>query len=157
MPLDEELERLGEIRIWSELPHEEQQRVLHPPADKVHLVCLPFIGLFPLLDDIIRCLKGQPSRLDVRTLLEQNRLWQEGQITELGRMILRVLESGQEDTAHCFREEKAWLIYSALTLAVYVWIICWVLARRMPVLSLLTLFTFPFAMKAIQGDRRSEH
>lgn len=93
VPLDEELEQLGEIQRWSNLPKDEQQRVLHPPADKVHLVRLPFISLFPLSNDIIRCLKGQPSRPDVCKLLEQNRLWEEGQATELGRMMLLVLES----------------------------------------------------------------
>lgn len=95
VPLDEELERLGEIRMWSSLPHEEQQRVLHPPADKVRLVHLPFISLFPLLDDILKGLQGQPSRPEVRTLLEQSRLVVEGQVTEAGQLLLKVLETIQ--------------------------------------------------------------
>lgn len=94
VPLDKELERLGEVSTWSNLPREEQHGILHPPADKVRLVRLPFISLFPWLDDIVRGLKGQsPSRPEVRTLLEQSRLWQEGQATDAGKMMLRVLET----------------------------------------------------------------
>jgi 1,4-dihydroxy-2-naphthoate octaprenyltransferase len=48
----------------------------------------------------------------------------------------------------------AWLVYSALTLAVYLWVIGWVVAGRMPVFSLLTLLTLPLALKAIAGARR---
>jgi CRISPR-associated protein Csx14 len=59
IPLDEELERLGEIRTWSNLPREEQQRIMHPPAEKVQLVRLPLISLFPLLQDFLRVLQGQ--------------------------------------------------------------------------------------------------
>ncbi len=46
---------------------------------------------------------------------------------------------------------KASLVYSALTVAVYLWIIGGVIAGQMPTLSLLGLLTLPLAIKAIQG------
>ena len=42
-------------------------------------------------------------------------------------------------------------VYSALNIAVYVWIIGAVAARQMPVWTLLALLTLPFAIKAIRG------
>lgn len=59
IPLDEDLERQGEIQTWHTLPQEEQQRILHPPAEKVRLVRLPLISLFPLLQDFLGALQGQ--------------------------------------------------------------------------------------------------
>jgi hypothetical protein len=61
VPLDDELERLGEIRCWSTLPQEKQQEVLHPPAEKVRLVRLPLVSLFPMLDDFLRALQARET------------------------------------------------------------------------------------------------
>jgi CRISPR-associated Csx14 family protein len=80
VPLDEELERLGEIRTWWELPEEKRKEVLHPSADKVRLVRLPLLSLFPLLDDLLLGLQGQtniaPQALQ---LLEKSGLVQQEQ------------------------------------------------------------------------------
>jgi 1,4-dihydroxy-2-naphthoate octaprenyltransferase len=46
---------------------------------------------------------------------------------------------------------KAGVVYSVLTLAVYLWIIGGVVVGQMPVLSLIALLTLPFAIKAIRG------
>ena len=46
---------------------------------------------------------------------------------------------------------KASLIYSVLTVIVYLWIIGGVIAGQMPAFSLLALLTLPLAIKAIQG------
>jgi 1,4-dihydroxy-2-naphthoate octaprenyltransferase len=51
---------------------------------------------------------------------------------------------------------RASLVYSATTLAVYVWIVAAVAFRQMPVFSLIALLTLPIAFKAIQGARKSE-
>jgi 1,4-dihydroxy-2-naphthoate octaprenyltransferase len=48
-------------------------------------------------------------------------------------------------------KERAGIVYSVLTIVVYLWIIGGVLAGQMPVFSLIALLTLPFAMKAIQG------
>ncbi len=45
-------------------------------------------------------------------------------------------------------------VYSALNIAVYVWIIGAVAARQMPVWTLIALLTLPFAIKAIRGALR---
>jgi len=46
---------------------------------------------------------------------------------------------------------KAGIVYSTLTVIVYLWIIGWVVAGVMPTFSLLALLTFPLAFKSIQG------
>lgn len=47
---------------------------------------------------------------------------------------------------------KASIVYSALTVIVYLWIIGGVATRQMPVFSLLGLLTIPWAFKAIRGS-----
>lgn len=49
---------------------------------------------------------------------------------------------------------KASIVYSALTMATYAWIIGGVIAGVMPALSLIALLTLPLAVKAIRGARR---
>ena len=51
---------------------------------------------------------------------------------------------------------KASLVYSIVTVAVYVWIVAAVALRLMPAFTLLALLTLPFAVKAIKGALRSE-
>ena len=46
---------------------------------------------------------------------------------------------------------KASKVYSALTILVYLWIICGVAARLMPTFALIALLTLPLAAKAIRG------
>jgi 1,4-dihydroxy-2-naphthoate octaprenyltransferase len=46
---------------------------------------------------------------------------------------------------------KASKVYSALTILVYLWIICSVVARVMPLFALIALLTLPFGIKAIIG------
>jgi 1,4-dihydroxy-2-naphthoate octaprenyltransferase len=46
---------------------------------------------------------------------------------------------------------KASIVYSVLTVAVYLWIIGAVVTRYMPPFTLIALLTLPFAIKAIQG------
>ncbi|OGO20898.1 MAG: hypothetical protein A2Z15_02540, partial [Chloroflexi bacterium RBG_16_50_11] len=48
-------------------------------------------------------------------------------------------------------KNKAAVFYSAVAIAVYVWIIVWVAVRVMPVWTLLALLTLPFTIKAING------
>ncbi len=50
----------------------------------------------------------------------------------------------------------AWLVYSILTIVVYLWIIGWVIAGEMPLFSLIALLTLPFAIKAIRGGRKHD-
>ena len=52
-------------------------------------------------------------------------------------------------------KQKASLVYSALTILVYLWIIGGVIAGLMPPLSLLGLLTLPWAVKAIRGSLNS--
>jgi len=47
--------------------------------------------------------------------------------------------------------EKAGIVYSVLTIMVYLWIVGGVVARVMPVFALVALLTLPFAVKAIRG------
>ena len=51
---------------------------------------------------------------------------------------------------------RASLLYSMLTLIVYLWIIGGVVARLMPLFCLIALLTLPLAVKAIQGALRHQ-
>ncbi len=51
---------------------------------------------------------------------------------------------------------KAGIVYSVLTIIVYLWIIGWVVAGQMPVFSLIALLTLPFAVRAIQGTLKHQ-
>jgi 1,4-dihydroxy-2-naphthoate octaprenyltransferase len=46
---------------------------------------------------------------------------------------------------------RASIVYSVLTVIVYLWIIVGVVTRVMPLFSLIALLTLPLAIKAIQG------
>jgi len=53
-------------------------------------------------------------------------------------------------------KKKASIVYSVLTVIVYLWIIGGVVAGLMPVFSLIALLTLSFAIKAIQGARKHQ-
>ncbi len=53
-------------------------------------------------------------------------------------------------------KKKAGIIYSVLTIAVYLWITGGVLAGQFPTFSLLALCTLPFAIMAISGALKPE-
>jgi len=61
---------------------------------------------------------------------------------------------GRKTTPIIMGKPRAWIVYSTLTIVVYLWVIGWVVARQMPVFSLLALLTFPLALKAIWGARK---
>jgi 1,4-dihydroxy-2-naphthoate octaprenyltransferase len=51
---------------------------------------------------------------------------------------------------------RTWMVYTALTVVVYLWIIGWVAAGIMPLFALIALLTLPFAIKAIIGGQKHE-
>ena len=51
---------------------------------------------------------------------------------------------------------RASVVYSVLTMTVYLWIMGWVLAGVMPAFSLIALLTAPLAARAIKGARQSQ-
>lgn len=53
-------------------------------------------------------------------------------------------------------KKKAGIVYSAVTIAVYVWLVAFVAAGQMPAFSLLGLLTLPFAVKAIRGSMKPD-
>jgi 1,4-dihydroxy-2-naphthoate octaprenyltransferase len=63
-------------------------------------------------------------------------------------------KAGRKTLPITMGKEKAGMVYSVVTVAVYVWIVGGVIARQMPIFSLVALLTFPFAIKAIQGALR---
>jgi 1,4-dihydroxy-2-naphthoate octaprenyltransferase len=62
-------------------------------------------------------------------------------------------EAGRRTLPITIGKQGAWLVYSLLTVAVYLWIVGWVIAGVMPLFSLLALLTLPLAIKAIMGGR----
>lgn len=90
---DPELEEEGNILKLKNKPPDQQNRALHPATNEVKIIRMPFVGLFPMLNDLIAGLKGQSVRPEVKELLEQNGLRQAGGPTGLGRCVLEILES----------------------------------------------------------------
>jgi CRISPR-associated protein Csx14 len=90
---DPEIEEKGNISKLKNIPTEHHNRIFHPHIDKIKIIRMPFVGLFPLLDDLLSALNEKPERPEMQKLLEQNNLWEGGRITELGRRILEILES----------------------------------------------------------------
>jgi len=60
-------------------------------------------------------------------------------------------QANRKTTPITLGKRRASIIYSVLTVIVYLWIIGGVVAGIMPVFSLIALLTFPLAIKAIQG------
>ena len=92
------LEAEGEIDRLRNLPEDVRIQKLHPSLnteDRPRLVDLPFIGLFPWLEDIRDALKGKvPPDRSLKTLLQANNLLDsQARPTELGIAILNVLEN----------------------------------------------------------------
>ncbi|MGQ9715863.1 MAG: CRISPR-associated protein Csx14 [Anaerolineae bacterium] len=94
------IEENGEIAKLRHLPEAQITERLHPPLDmsaddRPRIVDLPFIGLFPLLGDILAALKGEaiPSREVKQVLLANGLLTSQGEPTELGKTVASVLEN----------------------------------------------------------------
>lgn len=87
-----------------------------------------------------------PSGILVHNLLLLNEFPDTEADRQAGRRTLPIIMGGA----------RASLIYAAFTMAVYLWIIGWVIARVMPVFSLISLLTLPFALKAIKGSRKHQ-
>jgi len=60
-------------------------------------------------------------------------------------------KAGRKTLPITLGKKKAGIVYSVMTVVVYLWIIGGVVARVMPVPSLIALLTIPLAIKAIQG------
>jgi 1,4-dihydroxy-2-naphthoate octaprenyltransferase len=63
-------------------------------------------------------------------------------------------KAGRRNLPIVIGKSKASIVYSVLTVIVYLWIISSVIAEVMPVYCLLALLTLPFAIKAIRGSRQ---
>lgn len=95
------IEAEGEIAELRRLPSEQVVERLHPrltgvpDSDRPRMVDLPFIGLFPLMGDILDVLKGQmpPSRNLRQILVANGLLAKDGAPTPLGSRVAAILES----------------------------------------------------------------
>ena len=65
-------------------------------------------------------------------------------------------KAGRKTLPITMGKAKAGIVYSILTIAVYLWIIGWVVVGKMPAFSLIALLTLPFAIKAIRGAGKHE-
>ncbi len=65
-------------------------------------------------------------------------------------------KAGRKTLPIAIGKPGAWIVYCALTLLVYLWIIGWVVAGQMPAFSLIALLTLPLAIKAIRGARKHQ-
>ncbi len=98
-PWLEEEGDISKLRQWKDFPDELNKR-LHPSlevekSDRPRIVDLPFIGLFPMLNEIRVALQGgeTPSK-EIRDLLVANGLLaSQGEPTGLGKSVATILES----------------------------------------------------------------
>ncbi len=60
-------------------------------------------------------------------------------------------KAGRKTLPITMGKAKASIVYSALTVVVYLWIVGGVVSEQMPVFSLVALLTLPLAVKAIRG------
>ncbi|MBC7226534.1 MAG: CRISPR-associated protein Csx14 [Thermoflexales bacterium] len=100
------IEEEGEITKMPSLPPEDDEEVtkkLHPalyrePKDHPRIVDLPFIGLFPLLGDILSALRGQvvPEKALKQMLVANGLLNPNGTPTPLGQSVAAILESVED-------------------------------------------------------------
>ncbi len=97
-PWLEEEGDISKLRQWKEFP-EELDRHLHPSleveeSDRPRIVDLPFIGLFPLLGDILMALKGgeTPPKEIKGILVGNGLLTSQGEPTDLGKSVATILE-----------------------------------------------------------------
>jgi len=110
---------------------------------------LPVLGVYFVqttaytLPAIVACI---PSGILVHNLLLLNEFPDAEADSKAGRKTLPIV----------IGKTKAGMVYSVLTLVVYLWIIGWVVAGQMPAFSLLALLTLPLAIKAIQGARKHQ-
>lgn len=113
-------------------------------APGVGLGALPVLGTYFVqttaytLPAIVACI---PSGILVHNLLLLNEFPDAEADRKAGRKTLPIIMG----------KAKAGIVYSVLTLVVYLWIISAVVAGQMPAFSLLALLTLPLAIKAIQG------
>jgi len=63
-------------------------------------------------------------------------------------------KAGRRNLPIVIGKSKASIVYSVLTVMVYLWIIGSVIAEVMPIYCLISILTLPFAIKAIQGSRQ---
>ncbi|MCD5401278.1 CRISPR-associated ring nuclease [candidate division NPL-UPA2 bacterium] len=116
---DPEIEERGRIGKLRHQPPQVQNDLLHPPPEKVSVVKMPFIALFPWISDIIRTLKGegQPPREVWQFLLANDFVTREGERTEKGNTLLEILQKVEskpppylgECTIHLNRGEPRFL------------------------------------------------
>ena len=97
-PWLEEEGDIAELRRWKEFPEELNKR-LYPSleveeSDRPRIVDLPFIGLFPLLGDILMALKGgeTPPKEIKGILVGNGLLTSQGEPTDLGKNVATILE-----------------------------------------------------------------
>jgi len=110
---------------------------------------LPVLGMYFVqtttytLPAVIACI---PSGILVHNLLLLNEFPDAEADKKAGRKTLPITMG----------KTKAGIVYSVLTIIVYLWIIGGVVAGLMPAFSLIALLTLPLAIKAIQGSRKHE-
>ncbi len=119
-------------------------------APGVGLGLLPVLGMYFVQVEIYTIhalIASVPSAFLVHNLLLLN----EFPDAEADRM------AGRKTLPIMIGKKNAAIFYTFVTMAVYIWIIAWVIASEMPVWTLLALLTLPFAVKAIKGALHNDN
>ena len=66
-------------------------------------------------------------------------------------------KAGRRTLPIAIGKKKAGIVYCAMTIIVYLWIIGWVVVGKMPIFCLIALLTLPLAVRAIGGALKPEN
>lgn len=90
---DPEIEEKGKVSKLRNSTKEEKMSVLHPNPSQIKVVRMPFIGLFPYLNEILGVLKEGKGEKGIIKLLKDNDLIDDsGKPTPMGNMVCGIIE-----------------------------------------------------------------
>lgn len=86
--------------LTGDLDEETKKRIFHPPTEKLKLIELPFISLFPYISEFLKVLKGEKSEdLKVEKILLETGLVKKDKdkliATPLGNQVKQIIEDIQ--------------------------------------------------------------
>lgn len=91
---DKDLEENSYVKRLRHFEKEKMNRIFHPDPSLVIYVRMPFIGLLPWITEILKVLKGgRTEKPEVSAFIKYNNLIENGKLTEMGKLILKILET----------------------------------------------------------------
>ncbi len=104
---DPDIEEKGKINILRNLTKQEKVGVLHPDPSKIKIIRMPFIGLFPYINEILGVLKEGKGKKKIIKLLKDNSLIDNtGKTTPMGETMYSIIERVESLPESCQEKKK---------------------------------------------------